>query len=227
MPQYDVVTFDCYGTLVDWEGGLARAFHRAAWAAGARLERAAVLQAYMAVEREVEVGAYRAYREVLAESARGVAARLGWRLDGGAGAFLADSVPGWVPFPDTNAALERLHAAGYTLGILSNIDDDLLLATRRHFTVEFEPVVTAQQVRSYKPARPHFETAQRAIGERRWLHVGQGYFHDIVPARALGLPTAWINRNGEAPFDGGRATRKSRRSRSWPTGWRRPDTRPG
>jgi 2-haloacid dehalogenase/putative hydrolase of the HAD superfamily len=208
VPAYDVVTFDCYGTLVDWEGGLARAFHRAAWADGRRLESAAVLQAYMAVEREVEAGSYRPYREVLAESARRVAARLGWRLDPARAGFLADSVPGWVPFPDTNAALERLRAAGYALGILSNIDDDLLAATRRHFTVGFELVVTAQQVRSYKPASPHFEAARRTIGDRRWLHVGQGYFHDMVPARALGLPTAWINRNGDAPFDGGRADRE-------------------
>ncbi|MGH7359548.1 MAG: HAD family hydrolase [Candidatus Rokuibacteriota bacterium] len=208
MPPYDVVTFDCYGTLVDWEGGLARAFHRAAWADGARLERAAILQAYMAVEREVEAGPFRPYREVLAETARSVAARLGWRLDRDRAAFLADSVPGWVPFPDTNAALERLRAAGYALGILSNIDDDLLRATRRHFTGEFELVVTAQQVRAYKPAAPHFETARRAIGARRWLHVGQGYFHDVVPARALGLPTAWINRNGDAPYDGGEADRE-------------------
>jgi 2-haloalkanoic acid dehalogenase type II len=205
---YDVLTFDCYGTLVDWEGGLARAFHRAAWADRTRLERAAVLQAYMAVEREVEAAAYRPYREVLAESARRVAARLGWRLEADRATFLADSVPAWVPFPDTNPALERLRGAGYALGILSNIDDDLLAATRRHFTVDFELVVTAQQVRSYKPATPHWETARGAIGGRRWLHVGQGYFHDMVPARALGLPTAWINRNGEAPFDGGRPDRE-------------------
>jgi 2-haloacid dehalogenase/putative hydrolase of the HAD superfamily len=205
---YDVVTFDCYGTLVDWEGGLATAFLRAGWASGVRLERAPVLQAYMAVEREVETGAHRPYREVLAESARGVAARLGWRLDPGASGFLADSLPAWVPFPDTNAALERLRAAGYALGILSNIDDDLLAATRRHFTVSFELVVTAQQVRAYKPARPHFDAARRAIGGRPWLHVGQGYFHDVAPARTLGIPNAWINRNGEAPFDGGKADRE-------------------
>jgi 2-haloacid dehalogenase/putative hydrolase of the HAD superfamily len=208
VPQYDVVTFDCYGTLVDWEGGLARAFHRAAWADGVRVERAAVLHAYMAVEREVEAGSYRSYREVLAASARGVAARLGWTLDPARAGFLADSVPAWVPFPDTNSALERLRDSGHALGILSNIDDDLLTATRRHFTVDFELVVTAQQVRAYKPARPHFEAARRAIGSRRWLHVGQGYFHDMVPARALGLPTAWINRNGDAPFDGGQVDRE-------------------
>jgi 2-haloalkanoic acid dehalogenase type II len=169
-----------------------------------RLERAAVIQAYMAAERDVEAGAHRPYRDVLAESARAVAARLGWRLDPGRASFLAESLPAWVPFPDTNAALERLRAAGYALGILSNVDDDLLAATRRHLTVDFELVVTAQQVRAYKPARPHFDAARRAIGARRWLHVGQGYFHDMVPARTLGIPNAWINRNGEPPFDGGR-----------------------
>jgi 2-haloacid dehalogenase/putative hydrolase of the HAD superfamily len=205
---YDVVTFDCYGTLVDWEGGLATAFLRAAWADGQRLERGAVIRAYLAAEPEVEAGPYRPYREVLAETARRVAARLGWRLDPARAGFLAESLPAWVPFPDTNAALERLREAGYTLGILSNIDDDLLAATCRHFPVDFPLVVTAQQVRAYKPAPPHFEAARRAVEGRRWLHVGQGYFHDMVPARALGLPHAWINRNGEAPFDGGRAERE-------------------
>jgi 2-haloalkanoic acid dehalogenase type II len=205
---YDVVTFDCYGTLVDWEGGLATAIMRAAWAEGVRLERAAVVRAYMATEREVEVGAYRRYREVLAESAQGAAARLGWRLDPARAGAVADSLAEWVPFADTNAALERLHAAGYALAILSNVDDDLFAATRRHFTVDFAHVVTAQQVGAYKPAAPHFEAARRLIGPRRWLHVGQGYFHDMVPARTLGIPNAWINRNGETPSDGGRVDRE-------------------
>lgn len=205
---YDVLTFDCYGTLVDWEGGLATAIMRAAWADGVRLERAAIIRAYMAAEREVEAGGYRSYREVLADSAVSVAARLGWRLDPARASFLAESLPGWVPFADTNAALERLHGAGYALGILSNVDDDLLAGTRRHLTVAFELLVTAQQVRAYKPARPHFEAARRAIGARRWLHVGQGYFHDMVPARAQGIPQAWINRNGDTPEDGARVDRE-------------------
>ena len=205
---YEVVTFDCYGTLIDWEGGLATAIMRAAWADGVRLERGAIIRAYMAAEREVEAGGYRSYQEVLAASARGGAARLGWRFDPARASFLAESVPSWVAFPDTNAALERLHLAGYALGILSNIDDDLLTATRRHFTTTFELIVTAQQVRAYKPARPHFEAARRAVGGRAWPHVGQGYFHDMVPARTQGIPNAWINRNGDTPDDGGRADRE-------------------
>jgi 2-haloacid dehalogenase/putative hydrolase of the HAD superfamily len=206
--RFDVVTFDCYGTLVDWEGGLAAAFLDAARADGVPLERGAVIRAYMEVERAVEAERYRRYREVLAETARGVAARLGWSLDPARASFLAESLPRWTPFPDTNPALERLRAAGYALGILSNVDDDLLAATRRHLAVDFELVITAQQVGAYKPAPPHFEAARRAVAGRPWLHVGQGYFHDVVPARTLGIPNAWINRHGEAPFDGGRADRE-------------------
>jgi FMN phosphatase YigB (HAD superfamily) len=99
-------------------------------------------------------------------------------------------------------------AAGYSLGILSNIDDDLLAGTRRHFTVIFDLIVTAQQVGSYKPAHGHFIEARRRLGERRWLHAGQSYFHDVVPARTLGIPIAWINRKHEVAPDGGQASRE-------------------
>src|SRR5262249_51133709 len=143
--------------------------------------------------------AYRRYRDVLAETARRAAAMLDWSIDAERARFLPESLPRWPPFSDTNAALERLVGAGYALGILSNVDDDLLAVTLHHFTVPFELLVTAEQVRSYKPARGHFEEAQRRIGDRRWLHAAQSYFHDVVPARALGVPVAWINRRGERP----------------------------
>lgn len=207
---YDVVTFDCYGTLIDWEAGIGRAFAGAAAAAGRTLGPAALLAAYAEVEPEVEAEAYRRYRDVLAETARRVAARLGWTLPDEQARFLAESLPGWPPFADTNPALRRLAAAGYRLGILSNVDDDLLAATRRHFTVGVELLVTAQQVGSYKPAPGHFEAARRRIGDARWLHAAQSYFHDVQPARALRIPVAWINRKGEAAPDGGRADREFR-----------------
>ena len=117
-------------------------------------------------------------------------------------------MPRWPPFADTNAALERLAAAGYRLGILSNVDDDLLAGTRRHFTVTFDPVVTAQQVRSYKPAHGHFLTARERLGGARWLHAAQSYFHDVTPARALAIPVAWINRKREAPSGTARPDRE-------------------
>ena len=132
---YDVITFDCYGTLIDWEGGIWEAFAQAAGADGVKLDRATLLEAYAEVEPLVEAEAYRSYRAVLTETAQRVAARLGWSLPKERAGFLADSLPRWPPFADTNPALERLVAAGYRLGILSNVDDDLLAGTRRHLTV--------------------------------------------------------------------------------------------
>jgi 2-haloacid dehalogenase/putative hydrolase of the HAD superfamily len=194
---YDVVTFDCYGTLIDWEAGITRAFTAAAARDGVRIDPAAVLHAYLAIERVVEHESFRAYREVLRESARRVGARFGWTLGATGAEFLSNSVGDWPPFPDANPALERLVAAGYRLGILSNVDDDLLAATRQRLTVPFEVVVTAQQVRSYKPAPAHWEEARRRIGAAGWLHAAQSYYHDVAAARALGVPVAWVNRHRE------------------------------
>jgi 2-haloalkanoic acid dehalogenase type II len=199
---YDVITFDCYGTMIDWEGGISDAFLAAAAADGRTLDRTRILQAYAAIEPVVEARGYRPYRDVLAETARQVAERLEWPLSPERARFLPDSLAAWPPFPDTNPALQRLAAAGYRLGILSNVDDDLLEATRRHFTSHFDLIVTAQQVGSYKPAPAHFETARRRLGDSRWLHAAQSYFHDVVPARALGIPVAWINRGREIAADG-------------------------
>ncbi|HEY6065302.1 MAG TPA: HAD-IA family hydrolase [Thermoanaerobaculia bacterium] len=197
--EYDVVTFDCYGTLIDWEGGIASAFEREAAEDGIVLDRRRILGAYHELEPEVEAAEYRPYRDVLEATALRVAQRLGWPLAPDRARFLPDSLAEWKPFSDTNAALERLAASGLRLGILSNVDDDLLGKTRRHFPVPFDVVVTAEQVRSYKPAHGHFLEARRRIGERRWLHAAQSYFHDVVPARELGIPTAWINRKSESP----------------------------
>jgi 2-haloalkanoic acid dehalogenase type II len=208
--RYDVVTFDCYGTLVDWEGGISTAFASAMAADGVSVDRARLLAVYLEIEPVVEAETYRSYRDVLTETARRVAARLGWRLAGNGAGFLAESLPGWPPFPDTNPALERLAAAGYRLGILSNVDDDLLADTRRHLSAPFDLVVTAQQVGSYKPAPAHFATARQRIGAGRWLHAAQSYFHDIQPARALAIDHAWINRKSERPADAGRADQEFR-----------------
>ncbi|MEK7879558.1 MAG: HAD-IA family hydrolase [candidate division NC10 bacterium] len=211
MPRpYEVVTFDCYGTLIDWERGISAAFAKAAAVDGVTLDPAAVLASYALLEPVVEAETHRSYREVLTETARRVAARLGLRLAAARADFLAESLPDWPPFADTNLALARLAAHGYRLGILSNVDDDLLAGTLRHLSVTFDLLVTAQQVGSYKPARGHFLTARRRIGGDRWLHAAQSYFHDVAPARALGIPVVWINRKGEAASDGGHADREFR-----------------
>ncbi len=191
------VTFDCYGTLVDWRGGIAGAFARAAAADGVRLDADDILRAYHEAEPRIQSERYRPYREVLSLVAGEVAARLGWRCPPERTAFLPESVADWTPFPDTNPALERLREAGCRLGILSNVDDDLLAATRRHLTADFDLVVTAQQVRSYKPAPAHFRQARASIGTAAWLHAAQSYFHDVEPCLALGIPVGWVNRLGE------------------------------
>ncbi len=160
---YDIITFDCYGTLIDWEGGIAGAFTRAVVGTGSRLDPHTVLAAYERIEPVVQAESYQSYREVLTESARRVARELGWALPEARVGFLAESLPLWIPFPDTNAALERLFRAGYQLGILSNVDDDLLVETRKHFTV---------------PVRPHRHRAAGGL-----LQAGRRALHDRARAR--------------------------------------------
>jgi 2-haloacid dehalogenase/putative hydrolase of the HAD superfamily len=199
-PSFQVVTFDCYGTLIDWESGIESAF-ASALGPGGKIGRQELLSAYAECEAAVEAEPYRSYAEVLGETARRVGEKLGRPIPS-SDDFLARSLPGWRPFPDTNPALERLASAGIRLGILSNTDDGLLAATRRHFTVPFDLIVTAQQVRSYKPGLAHFEEARRRFGGARWLHAAQSHFHDVVPARRLSISVAWINRKGEKPAGG-------------------------
>jgi 2-haloalkanoic acid dehalogenase type II len=200
--SFDVVTFDCYGTLIDWESGIREAFAAEARRMGVPVDTRQVLALYVEIEAQVEAEPYRPYRQILAETARRIAARLGWPLPAGREDFLPASLPSWRPFPDTNRGLMRLASAGYRLGILSNVDDELLAWSRRHFLARFDPVVTAEQVGSYKPAPGHFTEARARIDGARWLHAGQSYFHDMVPARALGIPVAWVNRHGEPAPDG-------------------------
>lgn len=203
---FDVITFDCYGTLIDWESGIASAFLNAAREDGVTLDRDEVLRAYTAIEPAVEAEPFRSYTEVLTETALRVGKGLGWSLTPVRAQFLAASLPSWTPFPDTDPSLQRLRDLGYQLGILSNVDDILLELTCRHFLVPFDFRITAQQVRSYKPGHAHFLAAKERIGDARWLHVAQSNFHDIVPCNALGIPNAWVNRHREHPAPDGQPT---------------------
>lgn len=201
--RWDTLSFDCYGTLVDWVAGITTVFCTAAARDGVALAAEDVIAAYHELEPEVQADAYRPYREVLAETALWVAAGLGWPLAPERAGFLADSLPDWPVFPDTRPALERLKSR-YKLAILSNIDDDLLGATVRRIGVEFDWTVTAQQVRSYKPGQAHFLKAlERLDGDRgRLLHVAQSKFHDIRPCRELGIDCVWVNRQMERLDEG-------------------------
>jgi 2-haloacid dehalogenase/putative hydrolase of the HAD superfamily len=200
--SFDIITFDCYGTLIDWEAGIITAFQSEAAKDRVELRDHQIIEAYAAQEAVVESESYRSYQEVLGETARRVAATLGWDLPADRAGFLAASLPEWLPFPDTNPALERL-ARRFQLGILSNIDDDLLAATRKHFTVDFDLIVTARQVESYKPGLAHFKEALIRAGEKRLLHAAQSYFHDVVPTSQLAIPVVWVNRKGDAVEPGG------------------------
>jgi 2-haloalkanoic acid dehalogenase type II len=204
MTRPRVLTFDCYGTLIDWNGGISSALIAEGERQGFAVDRDVILHAYHAAEPRVQGDEYRSYREVLTLLETEIAAELGWEppADGG---YLAASLGGWQPFADTNRALERLVSMGFELGILSNIDDDLLAASRSHFTVEFGLIVTAQQVHSYKPAAAHFHRALAAVGgdHAAMLHIAQSYFHDIRPATQMGFETLWVNRLSEPVPSGG------------------------
>jgi 2-haloacid dehalogenase/putative hydrolase of the HAD superfamily len=192
------VSFDCYGTLIDWETGVYEAFQKEADRDGFTVDRDALVPRFVEVQREIQRGSYELYAEVLRRTAVRVARELGWDLEPSRSNFLPNSVPSWQPFRETNAQLERF-AKKYELGILSNIDDKLLGATRRHFRTDFDLVVTAQQVRSYKPDPAHFkECARRIEGNRRnWVHIASGYPTDVDPCIKQKIPVIWVNRQGE------------------------------
>jgi 2-haloacid dehalogenase len=194
--QVRFVTFDCYGTLIDWESGAYDAYSTEAERDGFTVDRDAMLPLFLSIQRQIQGGSYELYAEVLRRTAVRSAKELGWDLEPSRSGFLPDSVPRWGPFRETNAQLERF-AKKFEIGILSNIDDKLLGATRRHFRVDFDLVVTAQQVRSYKPDPAHFkECARRIGGKRGWVHIASGYETDVEPCLKMKVPVIWVNRRG-------------------------------
>ena len=193
--RFDALTFDCYGTLIDWERGILDAF--GPLLAGRRTDVSddGLLERYAGHEAAIEAGPYRRYREVVAGSGRGVCDDLGVPVPDGALAAFADAVGDWPAFADSADALARL-ATRFRLGVITNCDDDLFERSRRRLGVRFDWVVTAEQSGAYKPARASFDLAFSRIDvpRDRILHVAQSLFHDHVPARALGLATAWVDR---------------------------------
>src|SRR2546425_11577706 len=166
--------------------------------AGQGLESKA-FELYEEEERRVErERPHLLYRDVLSKTSLSVARKIGWKLSEAESTFLAKELPSWAPFPDTNPSLARL-STEHTLGILSNVDNDLLAGTVKHFTSPFEIRVTSENVRSYKPALSHFEEARRIIGDRPWTHVAASQYHDIEPAMQLGIKAVWVNRGDNPP----------------------------
>jgi 2-haloacid dehalogenase len=192
LDAIEVLTFDCYGTLIDWESGLLAGLRRVLGERGSDEE---LLEAYARAEARLESGSWQAYRQVLRAALAEVAAAHGVKPTDEQSAAFAESVAEWPAFDDSVAALGRL-ARNYRLGVITNCDDDLFSASNRRLGQPFSWVVTAEQVRAYKPSRRNFEAALERIGRppETVLHVAQSLYHDHVPAKQLGLTTAWIDR---------------------------------
>ena len=174
-------TFDCYGTLIDWDGGIRRT-----------LGSDELLECYHDLEPQVQAEDPAAsYRDVMTEVSR--------RLAVDDPDALGESLPSWQPFPDARDALQGAHDRGWKLAALSNTDRDFIEASLERIGVPFELAIVASEIGSYKPARAHWDRffAETGAATDHHVHVAQSHFHDIVPARALGLTTVWINRLGE------------------------------
>jgi 2-haloacid dehalogenase len=193
-------TFDCYGTLIDWNGGIRRELVRIFGDDRADEQ----LARYHEVEPTLQAGGERTYREVMAETLR----RLG--APPAEEDALADALPSWEPFPEVRGSLEEARSRGWRLAILSNTDRDFIEASMERIGVPFELAIVASEIGSYKPAHRHWRRFFDEVGvpRERHVHVAQSHFHDIVPASELGLSTVWINRYGERHEP--RATRELR-----------------
>jgi 2-haloacid dehalogenase len=201
--QFRLVSFDCYGTLIDWETGIFSALQPILASHAKTISGAELLRLYSELESEAERGEFRSYREVLQSVVRGFGERLEFIPTDSQTRSLPDSLSNWQPFPDTIAALGRLKTH-YELAVISNVDDELFAPTARRLQVPFDYVITAQQARAYKPSSQIFNLAQRRTGvdPGQWLHVAQSVYHDVIPARSLGISTVWVNRPSSRPGSG-------------------------
>jgi len=209
LRRFRALTFDCYGTLIDWEKGILAFLAPLCRAEGRDWSAATILEAFADLEhREQEKDPSALYPAILERTFLALSDRLGLRRDLEAARAFAASIPAWPPFPDTAAALAEL-SHHFTLAILSNVDRASIAASVAAIGTAPDFIVTAEDVGRYKPDRAHFDRAaallaERGIGREAWLHVAQSKFHDIAPARALGIPCLWVNRR--ARRSGGGAT---------------------
>jgi 2-haloacid dehalogenase len=193
--RFTHLTFDCYGTLIDWERGILGAVSPLFEFNTAKPTPEAILRSFVAHEARIESAGWRPYREVLRDVLAGMAAGLGFEIPESKANLLSESLSEWPPFPDTVKALQQL-SQKFRLIILSNTDDSLFAGTQKRLGIPFDEVITAERVKSYKPGKAHFEEALRRlhVPASQILHVAQSLYHDHVPARQLGFKTAWINR---------------------------------
>jgi 2-haloacid dehalogenase len=201
--QFEVVSFDCYGTLIDWETGIFSALRPILAAHNKKLGDAELLALYSELESEAEQREFRSYREVLKSVVRGYGKRLEFKPTEAEEESLPASLANWKPFPDTVAVLRKLKER-YQLAIISNVDDDLFAATARRLEVPVDHLITAQQARAYKPSLKIFNLARQRIGvaPANWLHAAQSVYHDVIPAKSLGISTVWVHRPSPRPGSG-------------------------
>ncbi len=200
---FKVLTFDCYGTLIDWETGIFSALRPILAAHGKSITDSALLELYSDLEVEAERGEFQSYREVLQSVVRGFGQRLGFSPTTAEIRSLPQSLATWRPFPDTLPALLELKQR-YQLAVISNVDDDLFASTAPQLKVSFNHVITAGQARCYKPCLEIFKMAVTRIGvpPAHMLHIGQSIYHDVIPAKSLGISTVWVNRPSPRPGAG-------------------------
>lgn len=196
--SFKVLSFDCYGTLIDWESGILGALRPVFAAHRAEVDDASILRTYAELELALENGPYQSYRTILTTIVAELGERFGFSPTDEEQRSLPDSVAGWLPFPDTVDCLQQLKAK-HRLGILSNVDDDLFSNSARRLGVEFDFVITAQQLGAYKPSASNFAAVAEKIAgmgfeRNEWLHIAQSRAHDIAPANALGIANVWVNR---------------------------------
>ncbi|CAD5932606.1 2-haloalkanoic acid dehalogenase [Planktothrix tepida] len=204
--QFTALSFDCYGTLIDWESGITPVLQQLVKAHGIKMSNQELLELFAILEPEAQSGDYKTYREILREVVQKFGERLGFSPTPPELESLANSIQDWQPFSDTVEALKALKQK-YKLVIISNIDDDLFAQTNKHLQIEFDHIITAQQAQSYKPSPHNFEFALNKTGlsSHQLLHIAQSIFHDIATAKSLGLTTVWVNRRQGKP--GGGATK--------------------
>jgi 2-haloacid dehalogenase len=205
LARFEFITFDCYGTLIDWESGILSALRPIFNRHGVQASDTEILEAYAAIESQLEKE-YRPYREVLRLAVHELGERFGFKPALNEIPVLEESQRDWQPFGDSVAALQEL-ARHYKLAIVSNIDDELFAFTRPKLQVTFADVITAQQCHSYKPSLNNFHTALRRLRTTpdKVLHAAQSRFHDIAPARELGIASVWVNRHHGQTSDGATA----------------------
>jgi 2-haloacid dehalogenase len=193
--QVEVLSFDCYGTLIDWESGLLAAIKPILSDYQIETSDREILELFAQQESIYESGDYLNYREVLRRVMQVFGETLDFEPTESELDALANSIKDWQPFPDTLVALQALKKR-YKLSIISNIDDDLFADTAQKLQVEFDWIVTAEQVKSYKPSLQNFAFAieRMGIAPEKFLHVAQSVYHDVIPAKSIGLTTVWVNR---------------------------------